>query len=257
MAEAVAHPGDRGDAVSSLLLLVGILAGAVTLRVTGIGFALVAAPFFVLSLGPWDALGLLHLSGVLACLMLAWRLRHDVDWGRAVELGGWATLMIVPGTWLAWSVPERALQLVIGVGLLASLLVMVSFRELPMKDGPVVRAVGGLACGLFTYTAGMGGPAMTIYSRLARWPHIAFVATLQPMFAILAIGGVAARQVVAGSALPHMTWWTWVLASGMLLCGLVVGDLVASRIPVHRARRAVLAVAFAGTLVTIGQAAMP
>lgn len=243
--------------MSSLLLAVGILAGAVTLRVTGIGFALVATPFFVLSLGAWDALGLIHATGVLACLILAWRLRHDIDWRRAVELGGWAALMLVPGTWLAWYMPERALQLLIGVGLLASLLVMLSFRNLPMKDGAVVRAVGGLSCGVFIYAAGMGGPAITIYSRFAHWPHRAFVATMQPMFAILGIGGLAARQVVAGTALPDVAWWTWAIASGMLVGGLVLGDRVASYISVDRARRAALAVAFAGTLVTFGNAVIP
>lgn len=236
------------------LLLVGALAGAVTLRVTGIGFALVAAPFFILALGPWDALGLIHVAGVAACLVLSWSLRHHVDRRRALELGGWALLMVIPGTWLAFAVPERVLQLAIGVGLLLSLALMVWFRDLPQKDGPVVRAISGLSCGFFTYAAGMGGPAVTIYSRLSHWNHTSFVATLQPMFTVLGIAALIARQVISGQVLPAIPEWIWIAAIATLLVGLALGDLMSRRVAPQAARRATLVVAFAGTLVTIGQA---
>ncbi|AWH90994.1 sulfite exporter TauE/SafE family protein [Dietzia lutea] len=240
--------------MSILLLLFGILAGAVTLRVTGIGFALIAAPFFVIALGPWNALGLIHLTGVAACLVLAWRLRKEVDRRLALELGAWAALMAIPGTWLSFVVPERVLQLAIGIGLLISLAIMVSFRDLPKVDGPIVRAITGMICGAFTYTAGMGGPAMTIYSRLSHWPHQRFVATLQPMFAVLGTGGLLVRYSVSGELLPPVPSWIWVGAAAMLLGGLRVGDLLTRFISVSGARQAALLVAFGGCLVTIGQA---
>lgn len=242
------------DAVATGLLLLGMFAGAVTLRVTGIGFALVATPFLVLAVGPWQALGLIHLIGILACLVLTWRLWADIDWRRGRELFLWALVAVVPGTWLAYTIPERTLQLTIGVALLLALLVVVSLRELPRYDGRLVRALGGFSCGMFTFAAGMGGPALTVYSRLARWPQEHFVATLQPMFAALGVFGLLGRLVASGAAVPALPAWVWPAAVALLGVGLSAGDKVAEWISPSASRAAVLAVAFAGTLALIGQA---
>lgn len=110
------------DAVATGLLPLGMFAGAVTLRITLIGFALLATPFLVLAVGPWQALGLIHLIGILACLVLTWRLWADIDWRRGRELFRWALVAVVPGTWLAYTIPERTVQLTTGVALLLALL---------------------------------------------------------------------------------------------------------------------------------------
>ena len=238
--------------MTAVLMLVGVAAGAVTMRVTGIGMNLVAAPFIVLAVGPWNALGVLHLLGLFTCVMLTVQLWNQVDRRRAVVLGCWALPMVVPGTWLALVAPPDTLQVVIGVGLLFSLLLMVGLgSSLPHRDGHLTRAVVGSSCGLFTFTAGLGGPPLVIYSRLARWDHVSFVATIQPFFVALGVAALIGRQGFSGSALPDLSVLFWALALVTVFVSLWAGDKLAKRVRSDIARRLVLALAFAGSLVTI------
>lgn len=80
---------------SIVLVLVAVLVGASMQRITGMGFALVAAPFLVPLLGPVDGVILVNLCSVLTAAIILTRVVRDVDWRRAGVLALFALVGIV------------------------------------------------------------------------------------------------------------------------------------------------------------------
>src|SRR5690625_5732591 len=81
-----AVPGERRDHRAPLrrqpliTLLIAIFLGGMAQRATGMGLALVAAPFIVVALGPAAGVVVANLLGVVGSAMVYARVRHSVDW---------------------------------------------------------------------------------------------------------------------------------------------------------------------------------
>ena len=109
---------------ATVLLGAGVLAGATTQRVTGLGFALVSSPVLVLVAGPVDGVLLanpLSLLVNLAVLALTWR---EVELRRTLLLvvPGLAALPL--GAWVTAHTRPPVLLVVIGVLVVGALLAM-------------------------------------------------------------------------------------------------------------------------------------
>jgi len=64
----------------------GVVLGTVFQRVTGMGFALLMAPFFAIVFGPYEGILLMNLGGAVSSLLMLSRVWRDVDWGRFLML---------------------------------------------------------------------------------------------------------------------------------------------------------------------------
>ena len=228
-----------------VLLALGVLAGAGTQRVTGLGFALVSSPLLVLVLGPFQGVllaNVLSLAANLAVLALTWR---DAEVRRALRLAVPALLLVPVGAWVARQLPAAVLMVVVGLVVVVALVAMLaSSRARIFRGTGGAVAAGGLS-GFMNVTAGVGGPAITMYAVSAGWDHRTFVPSMQLYFAVLNVGSIAAK------GLPSRPPAHVAVAGVALVLGLVAGQRLAQRVRPERARQVAIALAMLGAVATV------
>jgi uncharacterized membrane protein YfcA len=228
-----------------VLLPLGVAAGAVTQRVTGIGFALVSAPLLVLVAGPFDGIILSNILGlVVSAVVLAstWR---DVQWRRGLMLALPALAAIPLGAVVARAMPGPLLLVLVGSLVLVALTLVQASPRARVLRGPGGAVTAGATSGFMNVTAGVGGPAMVLYAVSTAWEHRRFVATFQFYSVIVNLASLMAK----GS--PDLAAPSLLVCLAALAVGLAGGELLSRRIPAERAGRAVLVLALAGAAATV------
>ncbi|MFE4457316.1 TSUP family transporter [Nocardia tengchongensis] len=222
-----------------------VFAGAALQRMTGLGFALVAAPMLVLLAGPFQGIVLANsLALIVAMVVLAmtWR---DVDIDKLVRLAPAGVLGVFPGAIVAQLLPGGPLQVFVGSMILlglGSVLLVARARFAPS----LMTTVGtGLVSGFMTATAGVGGPALTTYAVATRWDQKAFAATSQCCFAAQAVAALSLKGLPAIPAVGLS------MLLGALLGGLLVGNYLAPWVGAALARQVVVMLALLGALGTV------
>jgi uncharacterized membrane protein YfcA len=217
-----------------------IYIGAGVQRVSGIGFALIASPLLVLLLGPYEGVVLANLlAGVVAAATLAitWR---DVDRRRAWTLVPAGLLGVIPGVLVARALPTDVLQILVGTVILIGMLLVSVSARVRLHPGATTNVGAGLASGFMAATAGVGGPALTVYAAATGWQQRAFAATAQISFAGQGILSAALK------GLPALSPARAALFIVVIAVGLGTGHLLAGRVPASTARRLVIALAVLG-----------
>jgi len=235
---------------STILVLLAVFVGSSMQRVTGMGFALVAAPFLVLLLGPVDGVILVNACGALTAAIILGRVMRHVDWRRAGGLAVFALVGIVPGALVLRYIPTAWLEISIGILIVVGLTVSVNLGRVYIRDGHRLRAIAGAASGFMNATAGIGGPAVSIYALATNWPHRSFVATMQPYFLIIGVASLGAK-FASGLTFPALPGWVWILIALACIAGLVIGEVLAKVMEPHIARRLLVIVAYVGAGATI------
>ncbi len=228
-----------------IFLPLGVAAGAVTQRVTGIGFALVAAPLLVLAAGPFDGIILANVLSLLVGVVVLTTTWRDVEWRRGLLLAVPALAVIPLGAYVARTVPGPLLLVVTGTLVLLALgLVQLSHRAAVLRG--TAGAVGaGAASGFMNVTAGVGGPAMVLYAVSTKWEHRRFVATFQFYTVMVNCASLLSKGQ------PRLPPSAFVVSVGALAIGLLLGELLSRRVPAAKAKRAVVLLAMAGALATV------
>ncbi|MDT0401794.1 sulfite exporter TauE/SafE family protein [Streptomyces edwardsiae] len=294
---ASSRPSPGGCAITSVLIPAAavVLVGAVSQRMTGLGFALIAAPLLTLMSGPYQGIVLANLLALLVAgsvLAVSWR---EVEPRRAAALVPFGLLGVLPGVWVARTLSAGPLQTVIGLltllGLAGAIWRVVrnsradrvagrdrttgggraegfgTGRPVPGEPAaahgpksapcgdpsphPALTSLAGAASGFMTATAGVGGPALTVYALATAWRQAGFAATAQLNFA-----GQAALALVLkdGQELPDPVECAVLLAAVGI--GLALGHVLAGRVPDKAAHRAVIVIAVAGALATTVKGAL-
>ena len=230
------------------LAIIGLVVLAAALqRLTGVGFAMMMAPFLVVMIGPHGGVMLTALLSVVAPLLVMPLVWKDIEWRRLAILAPVAVLVMPFFGWLAEITPQGPLYIVVAVlvilGLSASLIVS---RIDTVANGTITQSLTGLGVGGGVILAGVGGPAMTIYAVLSRWEIRSFAATMQPLWALMSIGGFLTKLTFSGNAVPTFPWWFWVGSLVAILLGIGVATLVRMWIDDRLARRIVIILAFVG-----------
>ncbi|MBT2514594.1 sulfite exporter TauE/SafE family protein [Arthrobacter sp. ISL-30] len=233
------------------LVLAAVVMGAGMQRITGMGFALVAAPFLVLLLGPVEGVVLVNLCGAVTAGAIIFRVVRDIDWKRYAALAASALLGIIPAAILIRLVPPAVLEISIGVILAAGLTVLLVLKSatLPARRRYLFTA-GGLS-GFMNTAAGVGGPAVSIYSIATRWHHKSFAATMQPYFLTIGTFSLASKAVSAPNTFPVLPWTMWLAVAVACLAGLVLGDIAAKYVPTRAAQILLIVLAYLGAAATI------
>ena len=231
---------------SALLLLAAVVLGGVSQRVTGMGFALVTAPFLVLLLGPVGGVLVVNVCAALTSSLILLRVRHDVAWRRFAVLGTSAVVGILPGSVLAQAAPSAWLELVVGALVLLALATSLLARRAPAVTGAVPAVVTGLVAGAMNATAGVGGPAFSVYAVASRWPQRSFAATLQPLFITTGLVSFGTKLSIDPSSLPPLAWWVWLGIAAALGAGVLLGDRLSRHLSPRTARVGLLLVATTG-----------
>ncbi|MEV4556865.1 sulfite exporter TauE/SafE family protein [Kitasatospora sp. NPDC049285] len=232
--------------VGCLLVLFVLVASAVQ-RLSGMGFALVAAPVLVLVLGPADGVGLANCaSGMISLAGLAseWR---GVQPRRMVPLVLAAIVTVPAGAWLTRAVPEPTLLIGIGAAVtVAATLVIRGVGAAALRGVPGAVAAGATS-GLLNAAAGVGGPAISLYAVNSGWSAREFRPNAQFYGVVVNAVSLTAR------GLPTLSGAQWSLAGAAVGVGTAAGFLLAGRVPERQARTLVLTLALAGGLVTLGK----
>ncbi|PVU82238.1 hypothetical protein DDP54_03610 [Cellulomonas sp. WB94] len=236
-----------------MTLVVGsVMLGAVLQRVSGIGFAMVVAPFVVIALGPAQGVVLVQLCGLTAAALVLVRVARDVDWTAYLRLVPASVVGIAVGSVAVSRLPEAPAQVVTAGVLLVSLAVAtLAGGARQVARGPFVMATVGASAGVMTSLAGVGGVALSVLGRVTQWEHRAFAATLQPYFLTISAVTVVARVLTDPRAWPPLPAAAWWAIAAAMAAGLALGEVAARRLSSRSASRAMLAIAWAGALLTL------
>ena len=229
-----------------VLLPLGVVAGALTQRVTGVGFALVCAPLLVLVAGPFEGVVLSNLLGLTVSIVVFVTLWRDTEWRKALLLVVPALATIPLGAWVAHNVPPAQLMVIIGLTVIVALSAVVLSDRARVLRGRGGAVVAGGASGFMNVTAGVGGPAIVLYAVSTAWEHRKFVATFQFYSIFVNLASLAAK-----GGLPHVAPAALVVSFGALAVGLVGGELLSRRVDHEIARRLAIGLALAGAVFSV------
>ena len=232
------------------LVALSAFLGAATQRVTGLGFALVASPLLMLVLGPFQGVLLANLlTLVLNAAVLAgtWRAAEP---RRLALLVPAALLAVIFGAPVARLVPAAWLLTSIGALVFAALLSVLLLKNVALFKGRAGAVTAGALSGFMNVTAGVGGPAITLYAVGTAWEQARFVASMQVYFGALNLASVFAK------GLPRLPLAALPMLGLALLTGLLLGQFLTRIVPPRQARRGVLFLALAGSGATIVKGAL-
>ncbi|HJG92090.1 MAG TPA: sulfite exporter TauE/SafE family protein [Brachybacterium massiliense] len=230
------------------LAALAVLAGAVAVRTTGMGFALLSSPFLVMALGPFEGILVTNVCGIVAALLNLTAVHADLDWRRAASVIPAGVVGTVPGALLVLWLPAPVLAISISLLVIGALLFTLASRRLQVPNSPWVGVGGGFASGLMNVTAGVGGPGLVVYALATQWEHRRFAATAQLHFAVLGVAALLAKW-----SLPTLPLVGWAALLALLVVGLVGGNVLARWVHGARAMRWVIVIAMAGALMSLTQ----
>jgi len=235
-----------------ILVLLAIVVGAASQRVTGMGLAMVAAPVLILLLDPLQAVVVVNACGAALAVVIGLRRRADIDWPRYRRLALPALVGVIPGTWLLVALERPVLETMLGLLIVVALTLSLAIRRTSApRDGATLRTSAGFASGLMNSAAGVGGPAVTVYAVLSGWAQSSFAATMQPYLLTVAGASLASKVIVAPTGWPVFAWWIWVALGLALGAGLLLGELATRWITPQTARALVLVIAYVGAVAAV------
>jgi len=213
------------------MLLAGAAAllGAVVQSATGFGFALVLSPVLFAVLDPVEAITTLLLAGLALNVLVLADGGREVDWGRLAPLLAAALPGLVAGIVLLTELPKAALQIGVGVAVIAAAIVQLRAVRLPLvRSGPVV----GFTSGALSTSLGVSGPPIVLWLESHGVSPVEFRATLASSFLVLNLAGGALVLAAEGGAALDLEVAVPLLA--LVLAGHVIGALAFRRIDVRR-----------------------
>lgn len=233
------------------LAIVPILLGAIAQRVTGLGFALVAAPVFVLLFGADRGVLLVNVVGALAAGTGVVLDGRHVEWRRIALLVPGALVGIGLGVALFRALDPAVLEIVVGGVLLLGLLALTLVRRRSIEARPALTVATGVGAGLGGALAGLPGPPVAIYAGATGWRGRTMSASLQVLFLVTAASAALTKLLSGVATPPAQPAPFWVALTAALAAGLTIGHLATRRIPASWAWRFVVVIATAGALATI------
>ncbi|WP_430591864.1 TSUP family transporter [Humidisolicoccus flavus] len=224
------------------------LFGAIVQRVTGLGFALVATPPLVLLFGPNDGVRIVVLLGIVASGIMAVTMRRDIQWKRTWGLI-WPALLVSPLAALVAHVsPAVVLLYVVGVAAVLSLVAPKIPKLSMVFSGRGGSVVTGASAGFLHVTSGLSGPPLVAHAAGTKWAQVQFVASVQIVFLafhVLTLGWRGLPSTSTSSAVEL------VALAAVVALGILLGGLIARRVRVEVARKAMFAVAWIGAIVVL------
>lgn len=232
------------------LLVIAVLVASAVQRLTGIGFAMLVAPFVVLALGPGPGVVLVNALGIVSAVLVMVRVRQDIHWPAVGGLLPSAAVGVLLGVVITRALSVAAAQIAAGaVIMLAVGTSVLVVRTTSVARTTTVTAVAGTASGLMGALAGVGGSAMAVLAILTRWEAKDFAATMQPYFALLGVITITGRLLADPRTWPGLSLPVWACLATAMVVGLVLGERVVPSPAL--ARNVVVLLAGAGGLLAV------
>ncbi|MGO2140684.1 MAG: TSUP family transporter [Leucobacter sp.] len=235
----------------ALVVLITVV-GATAQRMAGLGFALLVSPLMTLMLGAHSGVLLVNVLSIASSGLIIPRVWRQVNWSLFRWLGACAVVGAVLGAWLAQLLSPDVMGVAVGAIVLAALglsALLRGDRFTIEARGP--RVAAGFLSGLTNSLAGVGGPAVSAYAVLTRWPQVSFTATMQPYFVLTGAAALSSKLAFSAAEFPSAAWWFWLLLLAAILIGIAIGERLLRFVTPSQVRRFVVILACAGALASL------
>jgi uncharacterized membrane protein YfcA len=206
-----------------------VLTAAAARRLTGFGFALLAAPLLSLAMPPQHLVIIILLLQVALGVPAVSEFRGQFDWSVLLQLALGGVLTAPLGAWLLAHTAPDLLLLVLGLVVISASLIlgfapnMMRFR--PSRQNNVLC---GMVAGALSSSVGMPGPPVAIYflgqSGLEASKRRAMLIMTFSALACISLAVAAPKGQVTGDLL---------LISAMLLPPVLIGGLLGEKLHKH------------------------
>jgi uncharacterized membrane protein YfcA len=224
-----------------VVLLLIVLAAALTAGLTGFGFNLVSVPLLALYLDPRSAVVVSLLLGVVASgmLLLSPDTRALIEGRLTLLLFGFSLLGLPIGVLLFSTVSPNALKVAIGLITLVYGLPLLWSHRFRITAHAYVGAAAGLAGGILASSTGLSGPPAIVFvhaqrlqpARLrATLAAYVFLVTVMSLPLLMVTGSVNQGRVVA--ALPLIP---------AVVIGVLIGRALFTKVAAHLFEKLVIA----------------
>jgi uncharacterized protein len=243
---------ELGISTDLLAVSATVLAAAFAQGITGLGFALIAAPMLAVVVGPQESVAALCL---IALPITAWSsLRHRRAACRAVAIRMVlaASTTAPAGLWLLSVLSDRVLQGVVGVVVLCLTVASINGVRVSHR-GRLLDLIGGGFAGILSTSTGTNGTPLVIALQLqdisghrlrATLARVFFASGLVSLVLLSAAGSINAQSLITAGA-----GWPFAFAGGQL------GERVVGRLSPRRAQGLVTILLLASATTAIVTAA--
>ncbi|GAA2530437.1 sulfite exporter TauE/SafE family protein [Microbacterium mitrae] len=221
------------------------LIAAIIQRITGLGFVLALFGPMVLIYGAMEGTRiavLLALAASVSALPFVWR---EIDWRRVAWLAIPGIAVIPLGALVVRNLNEGWLLVLIALLAFFALTANKISALSRLFVGRTGAIAAGAAAGFMHVTSGLSGPPLAAYAIGDKWGQRSFTATVQAIFAILSATSVISR------GLPTSDSGGVVILIIVTVVGIIIGTMLSRFVPPSIARRAMLAIAWAGAFVAL------
>lgn len=196
---------------------------------SGFGFAVLAAPLFLLVLPPETAIPLVIILTAALSISVLPRVRGAIAPGLLVRLTLGSLLGVPLGLLAFRHADPLAVRMLVGAAILVFAGVFGVFRRRGARRSVIAQRPGsdviaGAVSGAATALIGMSGPPVVIYLLLAGASPQVARATLLAFFSLCYVATIAALAASTGIAAP-----TWI-AAALLIPFTVLGGLLGKRL---------------------------
>lgn len=234
-----------------VFLGIGVVLGTASQRITGMGFALIMAPFFALVFGPYEGVLLMNVGGLVSSALVLSKVWRDVDWKIFLLLLAGAIPGGLVGGLIATTLDPEPLQILVGVVLILGLSASLFISPRPYGGSrPGAALLAGSVSGITNAVAGIGGPPIAIYALSTGWPQRYLAATLQPLFVTISMSALVVKTVLSG-AVPGLSWWIYPTMMVLIIVGLRLGGVLKPFVKEDWARKAVITFCYLGAFSTV------
>ncbi len=148
---------------SLILTMTGVLAAALLRGFTGFGFGLAAVPLLSVALPPAQVVPLVVTLQVIVGLGGLRQATGGCDWGAVRLLAPGLVLGVPVGLLILTELAPNLVRLVIGLIIALSVVLLYRGARLPPKPSRLLTGCVGLASGIISGLASMGGPPIIVY----------------------------------------------------------------------------------------------
>ncbi|MDP1877691.1 MAG: TSUP family transporter [Actinomycetota bacterium] len=203
-----------------VLVTVAVAVGAFVQGLTGLGFALVAAPVVSQVVPGTSGIGLVNALSIVQNGWLVARTDAAIAWRVVARM----VPGLAAGVLLGWIVLRTTGPAVFPVIVAASACASVAWLLLADRfRGAVAGVISAVWGGLVNTVAGVGGPPIAAYLVTRGLPFGEYLRTLQVVFALLSVVSLP----LLGVSFPSLGWLAaWLVA---LVVGSVAGELLRAR----------------------------
>lgn len=202
-----------------------VLAASMVKIVAGFGFGLTATPFLLLMFEPKLVVPVVLPLTLLLDLLVAFQTREHLDFKRVIPLLVGGSIGVVLGVFVLLLLPEEAIKVFISIVIIAFGFFLLRGYTINITRERLAGGLAGFFSGGLATSAGVVGPPMALFLVNMRVERDHFRHLISMFSAIVHMLGII-TLVISG-----IVELKTVLLVALLLPGIVVGSLLASRIP--------------------------